>query len=316
MQVIEGFEGLEPGQRGASVALGNFDGVHRGHQALIAEARRAGDRIGAPAGVITFEPHPRRFFQPDAPPFRLTLAPEKARLLAAHGVERIHQLTFDRALASMPAEDFVTRVLGQGLGIRHLVVGEDFRFGKGRAGDVRMLRNMSEALGFSVSIQHILKGAEGEFSSTAVRVHVEQGRCDAAAEQLGRWHTLCGPVRQGDRRGRELGFPTANLAFGEQIIPLYCIYAARVTVLDGPHAGLHDGVASIGERPTFGMNAPNFEVHLFDFAGDLYGAEISAGLVGRLRGEEKFDSAAALVAQMHRDAAEARALLARARVPG
>ncbi len=316
MQVIEGFEGLEPGQRGASVALGNFDGVHRGHQALIAEARRAGERIGARAGVITFEPHPRRFFQPDAPPFRLTLAPEKARLLAAHGVERIHQLSFDRALASMPAEEFVTRVLADGLGIRHLVVGEDFRFGKGRTGDVRMLRNMSEALGFSVSIQHILKGAEGEYSSTAVRVHVEQGRCEDAAAQLGRWHSVCGPVMQGDRRGRELGFPTANLAFGEQIIPLYGIYAARVMVLDGQHAGPHDGVASIGERPTFGQNAPNFEVHLLDFAGDLYGVPISAGLVGRLRGEEKFDSAVALVTQMHRDAVQARALLARARVPG
>jgi len=314
--VIEGFEGLEPAQRGASVALGNFDGVHRGHQALIAEARRAGDRIGAPAGVITFEPHPRRFFQPDAPPFRLTLAPEKARVLGAHGIERIHQLAFDRALASMTAEDFVTGVLARGLGIRHLVIGEDFRFGKGRSGDARLLRNMSEALGFGVSIQHILKGSGGEYSSTAVRVHVEQGHCDEAAAQLGRWHSVCGAVQQGDRRGRVLGFPTANLDFGEQIVPLYGIYAARVTVLDGPHAGVHDGVASIGERPTFGKNAPNFEVHLFDFDGDLYGAGISAGLVAWLRGEEKFEGAEALVAQMHRDAARARAVLARARAPG
>ncbi len=316
MQVIGGFEGLEPGQRGASVALGNFDGVHRGHQALIAEARRVGARIGAPAGVITFEPHPRRFFQPDAPPFRLTLAPEKARLLAAHGAGRIHQLAFDRALASMPAEEFLTRVLTDGLGIRHLVVGEDFRFGRGRAGDVRLLRSMADGLGFSVSIQHLLRGATGEYSSTAVRVHVEQGDCEAAAAQLGRWHSVCGAVRQGDRRGRQLGFPTANLDFGEQIRPRYGIYAARVAVLDGPHAGMHDGVASIGERPTFGSNAPNFEVHLLDFAGDLYGAGISAGLVAWLRGEEKFSGPEALIAQMHRDAAEARAVLARARVPG
>ena len=315
MQIIRGFEGLEPGQRGASVALGNFDGVHRGHQALIARAAEAGRGIGAPTGVITFEPHPRRFFQPDAPPFRLTLAPEKARILAAHGVEHLHELTFDRALASMPAEAFVSDVLARGLGIRHLVIGEDFRFGKGRTGDARLLRNMSASLGFTVSIQHLLKGEEGEYSSTGVRVHIEEGRCDLAAAQLGRWHAVAGTVLKGDQRGRTLGYPTANLAFGEQIIPRYGIYAARVEVLDGPHAGTRDGVASIGERPTFGRNAPNFEVHLFDFDGDIYGAQISAGLVARLRGEERFETAEALVAQMDRDAAEARARLARARIP-
>ena len=315
MQLIKGFERLAPGQRGASVALGNFDGVHRGHQALIAEAARAGGQIGAPTGVITFEPHPRRFFQPDAPPFRLTLGPEKARVLATHGVEHIHELAFDAALSAMPAETFVERVLAHGLGIRHLVIGEDFRFGKGRTGDALMLRNMSEGLGFTVSIQHILHGESGEYSSTAVRIHLEEGRCDAAAAQLGRWHTVSGPVIIGDQRGRGLGYPTANLTFGEQIIPRYGIYAARVQVLDGPHAGWHGGVASIGERPTFGINAPNFEVHLFDFTGDLYGAEISAGLVSYLRGEERFDSAQTLVAQMDRDAGLARTRLAHARIP-
>jgi riboflavin kinase/FMN adenylyltransferase len=315
MQLIKGFERLAPGQRGASVALGNFDGVHRGHQALIAEAARAGGQVGAPTGVITFEPHPRRFFQPDAPPFRLTLGPEKARVLATHGVEHIHELAFDAALSAMPAETFVERVLAHGLGIRHLVIGEDFRFGKGRTGDALMLRNMSEGLGFTVSIQHILHGESGEYSSTAVRIHLEEGRCDAAAAQLGRWHTVSGPVIIGDQRGRGLGYPTANLTFGEQIIPRYGIYAARVQVLDGPHAGWHGGVASIGERPTFGINAPNFEVHLFDFTGDLYGAEISAGLVSYLRGEERFESAQTLVAQMDRDAGLARTRLAHARIP-
>jgi riboflavin kinase/FMN adenylyltransferase len=174
---------------------------------------------------------------------------------------------------------------------------------------------MSAPLGFTVSIQHILKGETDEYSSTAVRVHLEEGRCDAAAAQLGRWHAVSGPVILGDQRGRDLGYPTANLAFGEQIIPRYGIYAARVQVLDGPHAGIHDGVASIGERPTFGVNAPNFEVHLFDFDGDLYGTEISAGLVSYLRGEERFDSAEALTAQMDRDSALARARLAHARIP-
>ena len=315
MQLIKGFEGLAPGQRGASVALGNFDGVHRGHQALIAEAARAGARIGAPTGVITFEPHPRRFFQPDAPPFRLTPGPEKARILAAHGVEHIHELTFDAALASMPAEVFVEQVLARGLGIRHLVIGEDFRFGKGRAGDARMLRSMSATLGFTVSIQHILRGETGEYSSTAVRIHLEEGRCDAAAAQLGRWHGVSGPVVRGDQRGRDLGYPTANLGFGEQIIPRYGIYAARVEILDGPHAGTRDGVASIGERPTFGINAPNFEVHLFDFDGDLYGTQISAGLVAWIRGEQRFDTIDALITQIGHDAGVARARLASALIP-
>jgi riboflavin kinase/FMN adenylyltransferase len=265
--------------------------------------------------VITFEPHPRRFFQPDAPPFRLTLAAEKARLLAGHGVDRLHQLGFDAALASMPAEDFVARVLAGGLGIRHLVVGEDFRFGKARRGDALLLRAMSAGLGFTVSIHHIIEAEEGEYSSTAVRIHLEEGRCAAAAAHLGRWHAVTGRVLRGERRGRELGYPTANLAFGEQIIPRYGIYAARVTVRDGPHAGRHDGVASIGVRPTFGVNAPNFEVHLFDFAGDLYGAEIAAELVSWLRPEERFASLEALIAQMDRDSALARSRLAAARIP-
>jgi riboflavin kinase/FMN adenylyltransferase len=315
MQVIHGFDGLDPGQRGASAALGNFDGVHRGHRALIAEAARAGRPIGAPTGVITFEPHPRRFFQPDAPPFRLTVAAQKARILAGYGVDRLHHLAFDAALAAMPAEDFVARVLAGGLGIRHLVIGEDFRFGKGRKGDALLLRNMSAGLGFTVSIHHILETDEGEYSSTAVRIHLEEGRCAAAAAHLGRWHAVTGRVLAGDRRGHELGYPTANLAFGEQIIPRYGIYASRVTVHDGPHAGRYDGVASIGVRPTFGPHAPNFEVHLFDFAGDLYGAEISAELVSYLRGEARFDGIPALIAQMDRDSAQARSRLAEAQVP-
>ena len=315
MQVIKGFEGLTDDQRGAAAALGNFDGVHRGHQGLIAEAARAGARLGAPPGVITFEPHPRRFFQPDAPPFRLTTAAEKARLLAGLGVVRLHELAFDAGLAAMEPEDFVERVLARSLGIRHLVVGENFRFGRARRGDAQLLRNMSEALGFTVSIAHLVEGPAGRFSSTAVRVQLEQGRPDAAAAQLGRWHAVRGTVHEGDRRGRDLGFPTANLAFGEQLVPRLGIYAVRVEILDGPHAGICDGVANIGVRPTFGDNAPNFEVHLFDFAGDLYGAEIAAGLVSFLRPEARFGNAEALVAQMHEDARLAVHRLAHARIP-
>lgn len=315
MQVIRGYAGLSGHQRGASAALGNFDGVHRGHQALIAEAARHADELGAPPGVITFEPHPRRFFQPDAPPFRLTTAEEKARLFAGLGVARLHELSFDAALAGMEPEAFAERVLAGGLGIRHLVVGENFRFGRARRGDATLLRRLGEAFDFTVSIAHLVEGPEGRYSSTAVRVQLEQGRPEQAAAQLGRWHAVRGRVAEGDRRGRSLGFPTANLAFGEQLVPRHGIYAARVEILDGPHAGVRDGVASIGVRPTFGENAPNFEVHLFDFAGDLYGADLAAGLVSFLRPEARFDSPEALIAQMHEDARLARHRLAHARIP-
>lgn len=317
MQVSHGFEALEPGSRGGAAAIGNFDGVHLGHLALIEAARAAAAQMGggAPTAVVTFEPHPRRHFQPDAPPFRLTTPEHKARLIAAAGVDRLHVLEFGAALASMPPEGFARDVIADGLGLGHVVVGEDFRFGHRRAGDAAMLRRLGQAMGFGVTILHLVGDEAGDFSSTAVRVAVEQGNMADAAAILGRWHAVTGRVREGDRRGRELGYPTANLDFGAQILPRFGIYAARVEVLEGPHTGVHDGVASIGIRPTFGVNAPNFEVHLFDFAGDLYGAPIAAGLVAFLRPEARFDSAAALVAQMDRDSLEARAALARARIP-
>jgi riboflavin kinase/FMN adenylyltransferase len=315
MRLIEGYRGLEAGDRGASAAIGNFDGVHRGHQVLVADADDARRATVAPLGVITFEPHPRRHFQPEAPPFRLTMPAEKARILESLGVERLYQLRFDASLAGMQAEDFVRDVLVAGFGISHLVVGADFHFGKGRKGDAVLLRRMGAELGFGLTIHQMIGDETGEFASTAVRALIEDGRCREAARQLGRWHTVCGRVVEGDRRGRDLGYPTANLDFGEQLVPRYGVYAVSVTVHDGPHRGRHGGVASIGERPTFGVNRPNFEAHLFDFSGDLYGAEISAGLVQRLRGEERFDTVEALVAQMHRDGAEARAVLSTATLP-
>ncbi len=313
MKIIDGYQGLDAASRGASAAIGNFDGVHLGHRVLIEDAACAAG--GAPVGVITFEPHPRRLFQPDAPPFRLTTTGEKARLLAAGGVDVLYNLTFDKALAGMEAEAFVHDVLRDGLGIRHLVVGADFHFGKGRRGDAVLLRSMGADLGFGVTIHELVGDESGDFASTAIRVLIEEGRCDEAARQLGRWHTVSGPVVQGDQRGRDLGYPTANLAFGEQLIPRFGIYATWVDVLGGPKTGRYAGVASIGERPTFGVNAPNFEVHLFDFNGDIYGCEISVGLVRYLRGEVAFDGIGPLIEQMDRDSAEAQKVLARAEVP-
>jgi riboflavin kinase/FMN adenylyltransferase len=295
---------------GATVAIGNFDGVHRGHRALVAAARAARPR--APLGVVTFEPHPRRVFQPEAPPFRLTTDAERARLVEGLGVDVLAVLPFERRLMRLSPASFAREVLVRGLGVAHVAVGADFRFGRARLGDAEMLRRLGHVLGFTVTRLPLVGDEHGQFSSSAAREAVAAGRMEEAAAVLGRPHAVSGRVIEGDRRGRTLGYPTANLDFGEQIVPAYGVYAARVAVLDGPHAGTYDGVASIGERPTFGVNAPNFEVHLFDFSGDLYGAAISVGLVAFLRGEIAYPGAEALIAQMDRDSLDARAALAAA----
>ncbi|MEO1274444.1 MAG: bifunctional riboflavin kinase/FAD synthetase [Pseudomonadota bacterium] len=301
---------------GCSVALGNFDGVHRGHQALIAAAGAA--RPGAPLGVITFEPHPRQVFRPDDPPFRLTGDAARARILAGLGVERLAVLPFDAAIMRMSPATFAKQVLSEGLGVAHVTVGADFHFGRGREGTPAILGFLGRALGFEVTVLAMVGdetaqgSADGEgFSSTDARRAIRAGRMAEAEAILGRPHAICGPVVRGDQRGRTLGYPTANLAFADQLIPAYGVYATCVTVLTGAHAGVYDGVASIGERPTFGVNAPNFEVHLFDFAGDLYGAEIEVALIAFLRGEIAYEGPEKLIAQMDRDSAQARALLAK-----
>jgi riboflavin kinase/FMN adenylyltransferase len=305
METVTDTSDLAMHLRGASVAIGNFDGVHRGHQVLIKDARKAGQ----PVGVISFEPHPRRFFQPDAPPFRLTTQAEKARRLEQYGVDVLYQLPFDASMSGQEAEDFVRDILIRDLGIQHLVVGADFRFGKARKGDAILLRQMGLQHGFGVTIHDLIGDETGEFASTAIRAMVQEGRCVEASQQLGCWHTVSGPVQKGDQRGRDLGYPTANLTYGEQLIPKYGIYASWVEVLEGSHKGTYPGVASLGERPTFGVNAPNFEVHLFDFTGDLYGAVISVSLVKWQRGEVAFEGVDALIAQMDQDSEIARKTL-------
>lgn len=305
---LEGAVSVTRPLEGATAAIGNLDGVHLGHRALLEAAQAA--HPSAPLAAITFEPHPRRFFQPDAAPFRLTTDAERTRLLGEIGVERLAVLPFDATLSAMAPATFVTEVLAQGLGIAHLVVGADFCFGRGRAGDAAMLSKLGPSLGFGVTVLPMVGDETGEYSSTAARAALRAGAMAEAAAILGRPHAVTGPVIQGDQRGRTLGYPTANLAFGEQIVPAYGVYAARVSVLEGPHCGTYPAVASIGERPTFGTNAPNFEVHLFDFAGDLYGAPIVAELIAFLRGEVAYEGPEALIAQMDRDSAEARAILA------
>jgi riboflavin kinase / FMN adenylyltransferase len=303
--------GLSSGDRGAAVGIGNFDGVHLGHQAVLAMARAAAAEIDAPLGVVTFEPHPRSYFQPDAPAFRLMTAAARARRLEKLGIRQLYELPFGNDLARMTAGEFVERVLVEGLAVRHLVAGADFRFGKGRAGDGSLLRRLGERHGFGVTIVPLVSAGEADVSSTAIRTALSEGRPEVAARMLGHWHRIEGDVAHGDKRGRGLGFPTANLDMAGLHLPRYGVYAVTADVLAGPHRGRYPGAASIGERPTFGVNRPNLEVHLLDFDGELYGAPLSVALVAFLRPELRFDRVEALVEQMRRDVAEAREVLAR-----
>jgi len=309
LRIIRSLDEVRQTDRGASAALGNFDGVHLGHQAVIDLAR---GRAGAPLGVVTFEPHPRAFFAPEGEPFRLMNAAARAHRLEKLGVERLFVLPFDRALAGLSPEDFVAGVLAEGLGLSHVVVGADFRFGKGRAGDGETLARLGAASGVDVTVSPLLATSAGRVSSTAIREALSAGEPRRAAEMLGHWHRLEGVVSHGDKRGRDLGFPTANLVLEGLMLPRFGVYAVEVDVLSGPHAGRYGGAASLGVRPTFGVNAPNVETYLFDFAGDLYGAEISVALVDFLRGEARFDDVDALIRQMHADCALARDRLAEA----
>lgn len=306
MQIVTDWREVPPGLRGASVAMGNFDGVHRGHQAVIAAARRP----GRPLGVVTFEPHPREYFAPDAPPFRLMNAAARRNRLARLGVERLYELPFDAGLAAMTAKDFVADVLVAGLGVAHVVVGADFCFGRGRLGTAALLAELGAAEGFGVTVLPLLGAEGGAISSSAIRAALSEGRVAEATAMLGHRHRIEGPVIHGEKRGRRLNYPTANLALDGLHLPRFGVYAVWADVLDGPHRGAYAGVASLGVRPMFGVNAPNLETHIFDFAGDLYGAQLSVALVEFLRPELTFDSLPALIAQMDADSARARAILA------
>ena len=306
MRTLRGWTGLDAADKGASLAIGNFDGVHLGHMAVLDVARR----IDAPLGVLTFEPHPREFFAPDAPPFRLMNAEARAHRLEKLGVEILYEVPFDARLAGLTAEAFVDEVLVAGLGVAHVVVGEDFCFGRGRAGNAALLAEFGAARGFGVTVAELLGGPSGRVSSSAIRTALAEGRPQDAAAMLGHWHRIEGPVLHGDRRGRDLGYPTANMAMTGLHAPRFGIYAVLVDVLSGPHAGSYHGAASLGIRPMFETPVPGLETFLFDFDGDLYDTHLSVGLVEFLRPEMRFDSLDGLVAQMAADSARARAILA------
>ena len=308
MRIIRDPDFIADQDRGAAAAIGNFDGVHLGHQAVIDLTRRVSG--GAPLGILTFEPHPRDHFAKDGAPFRLMNAAAKANRLEKLGVERLYEVPFNAALAALTPREFAQIIIKDRLGLTHVVVGEDFCFGKGRAGNADALRAFGDEMGFGVTIAPMIQTVAGNVSSTAIRQALSDGNPRDAADMLGHWHRIDGPVIKGEQRGRDLGYPTANMSIDGLHPPKFGVYAVKVNVLDGPHMGSYDGAASIGVRPMFGVNTPNCETFLFDFAGDLYGTDLSVALVDYLRGEEKFDGLDALITQMDADCARARKILA------
>ena len=311
MKVVRGFDGLPSDLRGAVFAVGNFDGLHHGHRAVIDQAKEIALAAGAPCGIITFEPHPRHYFSPDDPPFRLTPFSRKQTILEAWGVDCMVAVPFDAALAATTAELFVKDGLVAGLGVGHLVVGHDFAFGHKRRGDIAFLKGQANAFGFGVTVVSAHLAENGAlYSSRAIRELLQSGRPGDAAESLGRWWAVDGVVKHGDARGRDLGFPTANLELGDYLQPSLGIYAVRAGVVEAGGTTWHDAAANLGVRPTFDGRTILLEVHLLDFNGDLYGRTLDVSFVEYLRPEERFADVESLIVQMRADCAQAREILA------
>lgn len=322
MRVLRHHTELPAWLRGGSVALGNFDGVHRGHQAVIGAARAIACDRGIPLGVMTFEPHPRRFFQPDLPPFTLTSFRQKAHLIAETGADFLFVQAFDQALSQGSPDWFVREVLVAGLGVSHVVVGWDYAFGHGRAGTVALLQAMARDLGFGVTaVAPVAADADGPaeaviYSSTRVRACLAAGDIAGATAILGHPWEVEGRVEHGDKRGRQLGFPTANLRLGPLQPPRAGVYAVTAGVDAGPQTRFLPGVANYGRRPTFDATDPLLEVHLFDGAPNLYGRHLRVRFHAFLRPEQRFDGLDALRHQIGQDIIQARALLMPAEEPG
>lgn len=315
MRILRHYTGLEDDCRGAVVAIGNFDGVHHGHRAVIATARDIARGRGAPLAVLTFEPHPREYFRPDDPPFRLTPLRTKARQLEELGVDILFVLPFDARLASKTAQDFVGDILVGGLAAAHVVIGYDFVFGKGRGGDAKFLSEAGHEKGFGVTQVAAVAGPDGgAFSSTLIRNLLREGKPAEAARVLGRAWEVEGHVLHGDKRGRQLGFPTANVDLAGYLLPAFGVYAVRAgfdrETPDGIVTDWMPGVANLGRRPTIGDDKVLLEVHIFDFAGDLYARLMRVAFVDFLRGEKKFDGLDALQSQIDADCKRAREILA------
>ncbi|QAY75782.1 bifunctional riboflavin kinase/FAD synthetase [Sphingosinicella sp. BN140058] len=307
MERLDGGSAVPQALRGGIVALGNFDGFHEGHQAVVGRAVARGRAEGRPVMVATFDPHPVRHFKPDAAPFRLTTLDQRQRLFEAAGADAMLVFSFDDALAGTSAEGFIReRLLGL-IGAAGVVTGEDFTFGRGRGGNVELLQRAGAELGFSVdAVGPIVEDGE-PVSSSRIREALQAGDCDTATHLLTRPFAIEGLVEHGDKRGRELGYPTANLALGTYLRPRFGIYAVRGRLEDGR---VVNGAANIGVRPTFDPPKELLEPYFFDFSGDLYGQRLEVEFISFLRPEAKFDSLEALMAQMDADCAEARRRLA------
>jgi len=303
--VFDDWQSVPPQWTGGAVALGNFDGVHKGHQALIKRTAEEARTLGAPLVALTFEPHPRRFFVQDTGPFRLTLLPAKVRLLEEYGVQAVLAQRFDPTFAAISAQDFVDKVLLEGMGARHVVCGYDFTFGARRTGNVERLRELAAERAFGITVLDPVMH-EGEiYSSTRIRESLRAGWVSEASELLGHPWEIEGTIETGDQRGRTIGFPTANVALGEHLRPRYGVYAVRALV----SGQWRNGVANLGKRPTFGKLQENFEVHLFDFSDDIYGQVLRVQLIEFIRPEMKFSGLDALKAQIVADGECARTLL-------
>jgi riboflavin kinase / FMN adenylyltransferase len=306
MRVLRHYRNAPDWAKGAVIALGNFDGVHRGHRALIAQAGRIAEAEQKPLAAMVFEPYPREFFQPSTEPFRLTSFRAKARLLSDAGVDVLIVIGFDAEIAGKLAQDFVMEVLVHELAATHVVVGEDFRFGKGRGGDTTVLAYMGQMEGFGVTVFPAVAEGGEKISSSKVRAALKDGKPEEAARLLGHYWTIEGHVAHGDSRGRTLGFPTANLRLESNLLaPKYGVYAVRVRHREA----VHGGAANFGIRPMFTSPVPLLEVHLFGFEGDLYGELLHVELIAWLRGEMTFADVESLKAQMVLDCAEAERVL-------
>ena len=307
MELIRGLHNLRPRHRGCVATIGNFDGVHLGHQAVLGQLSEKAAELCLPTAVMTFEPQPQEYFDPAHIPPRLTRFREKLQALRRYSVDRVLCLRFEPALAALTAEQFIRRILVDGLGIRYLVVGDDFRFGRGRKGDFALLQAAGAEHGFHVAHMHTFCIDEARVSSTRVRAALRDGALDEAEKLLGRPYRMCGRVAHGDKRGRSIGFPTANIFLHRKATPVQGVYAVEMF-------GLNDepvqGVANVGNRPTVDGTRSLLEVHLFDFDQDIYGRHVHVDFLRKIRDERRFESFEALKAQIQHDAASARAFFA------
>jgi riboflavin kinase / FMN adenylyltransferase len=307
MDIVRLWRDVPANLKCAALAIGNFDGVHRGHQEVLRAAIDIAKSEGRRSGAVVFEPHPREFFAPDTPFFRLTPLPLKLELLEALGLDQTFVIPFDRELASLSAQEFATEVVAKGLGASHVVVGHDFSYGKGRTGTTEELAALGRVLGFGVDIVAPVGAGGTTFSSSRIRDHLRAGEVRQAADELGYWWRVREKVGKGAGRGKELGFPTLNLKLAPGQDVRHGIYAMRVD-----HDGVRHGAAGyVGARPTFGADEPVLEAHLLDFAGDLYDREVEAEFIDFIRPDQTFATPAALAAKMTEDCARARAVLAK-----